>query len=81
MLAYIQHWYDSTCPYFQHFNMKRHVSIIVFNFQLVLFLPFFFLSVSEVMGWHHHHTTLTLALSDSRALPFFSASSDAVLAQ
>lgn len=28
-------------PIYQHFNMKRHVSIIVFHFQLVLFLPLF----------------------------------------
>lgn len=26
---------------YQHFSMKRRVSIIVFHFQLVLFLPFF----------------------------------------
>lgn len=26
---------------YQHFNMKRHVSIIVFHFQLVLFLHSF----------------------------------------
>lgn len=26
---------------YQHFNMKRHVSIIAFHFQLGLFLPFF----------------------------------------